>query len=73
MENNTINKPLSMVLQESKENLIKVINGLNLHPSILELLIKDIYNEVRIQTLVTENYEKLEYEKALMENNKDSE
>jgi hypothetical protein len=73
MENNTINKPLSMVLQESKENLIKVINGLNLHPSILELLIKDIYNEVRIQTLATENYEKLEYEKALMENNKDSE
>ena len=44
---NNINKPLSLIIRESKNTIIDAINQANLHPTLLELIIKDIYNEVQ--------------------------
>ena len=44
---NNINKPLSLIMEESKRIIIDAINQANLHPTLLELVIKDINNEVQ--------------------------
>lgn len=41
-----MNKPFSLIIEETKQNLIDVINKSNLHPSVMEMIIKDIYFEV---------------------------
>ena len=62
MENiNTINKPVSMVLNEAKD----VIDSVQLHPTLLEMVIKDIYNEVKYNAVAFSEREKAEYEQAL--------
>lgn len=46
MDNNQTHKPLSMLIEETKHSLLYICNKSNLHPSILELIVKDIYNDV---------------------------
>lgn len=41
-----MDKPISIIIQETKQALADVINKSNLHPAIIELIIKDIYLEV---------------------------
>lgn len=66
MENtNTINKPVSMVLNEAKDVIVKAINSVQLHPTLLEMVIKDIYNEVKYNAVAFSEREKAEYEQAL--------
>lgn len=40
-------KPLSLVIKESKQTIIDAINSVNLHPTLLEMVVKDIYIEVQ--------------------------
>ena len=46
MNNNQIQKPISILIEETKQSLLHICNESNLHPSILELIVKDLYNEV---------------------------
>ena len=51
-------KPFSLMVQETKQELVDIINKSNLHPSIIELIVKDIYwevNRLNIETLKKEN------------------
>lgn len=41
-----MDKPLSIILQETKESIIKIINESNLNPCLIRPIIKDIYFEV---------------------------
>jgi len=69
MENTTnkINKPISMVLEESKQIIVNAINSVNLSPIFLEPILKELYNEVYQQKTIQYEREKAEYEKMLME------
>ena len=46
MGNNQTRKPISLLIEETKQSLLYICNESNLHPSILELIVKDLYNEV---------------------------
>lgn len=62
---NNINKPLSLIMEESKRIIIDAINQANLHPTLLELVIKDIYNEVQYNAQAFAERERNEYEQAI--------
>lgn len=57
-----MNKPISMIINETKTNLLQICNQSSLHPSILELIIKDLYNEISLVSGQVLNKEKNEYE-----------
>lgn len=42
---NEINKPITMVIKETKTKLINVLNESNLSPAILDLIMQGIYSE----------------------------
>ena len=39
-------KPISMIIEETKKALTDTINMCRLHPAIIEMIVKDIYLEV---------------------------
>lgn len=43
-----MNKPLTLLMQETKNNLIQTINNSSLPPCILELILKDMLNEINV-------------------------
>lgn len=61
---NNIEKPISLILKESKRVIIDAVNSTNLHPTLLELIIKDVYNEVRERANYQYEFDKNEYEKS---------
>lgn len=63
----TNNKPISMIVEESRQIIVDAINNANLHPTLLLMILKDIYNEVNQQAKIQYEYEKIEYEKMLTE------
>lgn len=65
--NTTINKPISLVLEEAKQTIINAVNSTNLSPIFLEPILKDLYNEVHQQKTIQLEREKAEYERMLME------
>ena len=72
MENsntNNIQKPISMVLKESKDIIVNAINSVNLHPSLLEMIMKDLYVEVKNQAEIMSQRESSEYERMSNELN----
>lgn len=42
-----MDKPISIVLKESKDRITSTLNSLNLQPAILQLILLDVYNDVR--------------------------
>ena len=64
---NTINKPISLIIENAKQSIIDVINEVNLHPTLLEMVLRDIYNEANELAKVQLNRERAEYEQALAE------
>lgn len=42
-----MDKPISIVLKESKDRITSTVNSLNLQPAILQLILLDVYNDVR--------------------------
>lgn len=42
------NKPITITIKETKEAIVAAINNSNLHPFILDSIMKDIYNEIHI-------------------------
>lgn len=52
-----MDKPMSILIEETKQELIDVVNRCKLHPSIIELIIKDVYweiNQIKINTIAKE-------------------
>lgn len=71
MEN--IQKPTSLQIEECKQSIIDTINGLNMHATILEMVLKDIYLEVKQLADVTLAQEKQAYENALKQSKESEE
>ena len=65
--NKTINKPISLIIEDAKQSIIGVINEINLHPTLLEMVLRDVYNEANELAKAQLNREKAEYEQALTE------
>lgn len=59
--------PISVYIQESKQKIITAINDTGLHISLVEMIMKDLYNEIKQQADITREYELNEYQKALTE------
>ena len=55
-----MNKPISMLINETRFNILQICNQSNLHPSILELIIIEIHNEIIVYS---DNQSKMEQEK----------
>ena len=45
MENNNIQKPVSLIVKETKEEIVKLINNTQLHPTLLGMILKEVYAE----------------------------
>lgn len=60
-----MNKPISLVISEVKQKLVVDINTSNLHPSIMVMILKDMYLET--EELAKQQFEvdRFNYEKAL--------
>lgn len=54
-------KPISMIIEETKQELISVINKCQLHPSLTEMILKDIYTEISMLSMNIRNQEKEKY------------
>ena len=42
-----MNKPISMVINETRISLANVLNKSNLPPCILEMIVKELYDEIK--------------------------
>ena len=52
-----MNKPISITIEETKQALIDVVGNCKLHPSIIALILKDVYwevNQLKINTIAKE-------------------
>lgn len=56
-----MNKPFSLIVQETKQELVNIINNSNLHPSVVEMIVKEIYLEVNRLNIETTRTEKERY------------
>ena len=69
-------RPASLLIQETRNNIINILNESKLHPSILELIMKDIMNDVTNASTKVKNKELEEYNNKVLEeakNNSDNE
>ena len=60
-----MNKPLTLLVQETKSNLVCTINNSSLPPCILELIVKDILNEIHVLSQKQLQEDELSYMKSL--------
>lgn len=60
-------KPASLLIQETRNNIINILNESKLHPSILELIMKDIMNDVTNASTRVKNKELEEYNNKVLE------
>ena len=71
-----MNKPANLIVEETKENIVKTINESGLPPFLLEPVLKDLYNQVSILKQQELEKSKREWEESLKkekEKNKDKE
>jgi len=59
-----MDKPISVQINEAKENIVNVINEQHLHPTILEPIIKEIYLSIQQAAIQVYEKEKKEYEES---------
>lgn len=65
-------KPASLLIQETRNNIINILNESKLHPSILELIMKDIMNDVINASTRIKNKELEEYNNKVIEEAKNN-
>ena len=65
-------KPASLLIQETRNNIINILNESNLHSSILELIMKDIMNDVTNASIRVKNKEIEEYNNKVLEEAQDN-
>lgn len=66
-KNNQVEKPITMVIEDTKNNLINVINQSGLHPFILDSIMKELHNEIHISYLKQAQIEAENYNKNISE------
>lgn len=66
-----MNKPADLIVEETKEELTKIINKSGLPPFLLEPLIKDIYNQISFLKQKELEKSKKDYEESLKEEKKE--
>ena len=64
-----MDKPISLTIEETKQSFIDVINNANLPACILELIVKNIYDDVKEFCMQQYQNDKKEYDQSLQ--NKD--
>lgn len=57
-----MDKPLTLRIEDVKNELVNVINNSNLHPFILYTIVGGIYNEVHMAYVQQVEHEQKEYE-----------
>lgn len=60
-----MNKPISMVINETRISLLKICNESQLPTCVLELIVKDLYNDVNRVSTVQAKQDEENYAKAL--------
>lgn len=65
-------KPASLLIEETRHDIINILNESKLHPSILELIMKDIMNDVTNASTRVKNKELEEYNKKVLEEAKNN-
>lgn len=65
-------RPASLLIQETRSNIINILNESKLHPSILELIMKDIMNDVTNASARVKNKELEEYNNKVLEEPKNN-
>lgn len=65
-------KPASLLIQETRHDIINILNESKLHPTILELIMKDIMNDVTNASTRVKNKELEEYNKKVLEEAKNN-
>ena len=60
-----MNKPANLIVEETKEGIVKMINESGLPPFLLEPILKDLYNQVTILKQQELAKSKQEYEDSL--------
>lgn len=63
-------KPISILIQEAKNDIAEAINKQELHSSILRMLLKEIYDEVCMLDSQIVTKEKADYENSLKSSDK---
>ena len=62
-----IQKPLSVVMVETRDMIVNTLNATQMHPTLLEMILKDIYAEVQAQARLMLENEAAEYQRMLNE------
>lgn len=65
-------KPAILLIEETRNNIINILNESKLHPSILELIMKDIMNDVINASTRIKNKELEEYNNKVIEEAKNN-
>lgn len=65
-------KPASLLIQETRNNILNILNESKLHPSILELIMKDIMNDVTNASTRVKSKELEEYNNKVLEEAKNN-
>lgn len=65
-------KPASLLIQETRNKIINILNESKLHPSILELIMRDIMNDVTNASARVKNKELEEYNNKVLEDAKNN-
>lgn len=65
-------KPASLLIQETRNKIINILNESKLHPSILELIMRDIMNDVTNASTRVKNKELEEYNNKVLEKAKNN-
>lgn len=60
-----MNKPADLIVEETKESIVKIVNESGLPPFLLELILKEIYNQVNILKQQELEQSKKQYENSL--------
>lgn len=63
-------KPISMVMKETRDSIINVINMSHLPISIIELILKDMYSDIRVTAEVEYKATVQQYNKQIEQMNK---
>lgn len=65
-----MNKPANLLVEETKENIVKIINESGLPPFLVEPIIKDLYNQVNNLKQQELEQSKKQYEDSLKQEEK---
>ena len=60
-----MNKPANLIIEETKEKIVKVINESGLPPFLLEPILKNLYNQISILKQQELEKSKQEYKDSL--------